>query len=453
VKSINPTTGEVTESYQDHSWVEIDEKIRQSRSAFQMWRRFPYEERAARINALAKILKKERTELARLMAAEMGKPVKQGEGEIDKCVWLCDFFAREGGNYLSDLIVPTDARKSFVHFEPLGVVLAVMPWNFPFWQVIRCAVPILFAGNTMILKHASNVSGSSLMIESMIQQAGFPAGSFNSVVTGSETVGKIIEHEFIQAVTVTGSVGAGRAIAAKAGEMIKKTVLELGGSDAYVVLEDADLEFAAETCAASRMINGGQSCVSAKRFIVVESVFERFEKLFVAKMDGQRMGSPLEEGTTLGPLARHDLRDQLHEQVRASVKLGAKVLLGGQIPPGPGAFYPATVLSGVTPGMPAYHEEFFGPVASLICAKDEKDAVRIANDTSFGLGAAVFTRDIKRGERIAAEELEAGCCFVNDFVKSDPRLPFGGIRHSGYGRELSMFGIREFVNVKTVYIK
>lgn len=453
MKTINPTNGEVAELYKDHSWVEIDEKIRQSQSAFKTWRRFSYEERAVRVSTAAKILKRERPALARLMADEMGKPIKQGEGEIDKCAWLCDFFAREGGNYLSDLAVPTDAQKSFVHFQPLGVVLAVMPWNFPFWQVFRCAVPILLAGNTMILKHASNVSGSSLKIESIFKEAGFPTGSLNSVLTGSETVGKIIEHECVQAVTVTGSVQAGKAIAAKAGEMMKKTVLELGGNDAYIILEDADLGAAAATCAASRLINGGQSCVSAKRFIVLEGVFERFAKLFVEKMSGQHMGSPLEEGTTLGPLARHDLRDQLHDQVKASVRMGAKVLLGGEIPPGPGAFYPATVLSDVTTGMPAYHEEFFGPVASLIRVKDEAEAIHVANDTNFGLGAAVFTGDIKRGERIAAEEIEAGCCFVNDFVKSDPRLPFGGIRHSGYGRELSVFGIREFVNVKTVYIK
>lgn len=453
MKSINPTTGEVIELYKDHSWIEIDERIRQSQSAFQTWRRFPYEERAVRVSAVTKVLKKERTSLARLMATEMGKPLKQGEGEIDKCIWLCEVFARQAGNYLSDRIVPTDAQKSFVHFEPLGVVLAVMPWNFPFWQVFRCAVPILLAGNTIILKHASNVSGSALMIESVFNQAGFPPGSLNAVLTGSENVGKIIEHECIQAVTVTGSVQAGKAIAAKSGEMLKKTVLELGGSDPYIVLEDAHLEEAAETCVASRLINAGQSCVSAKRFIVVESVFERFAQMFVEKMSGQRMGPPLEEGTTLGPLARHDLRDQLHEQVAASVKVGAKVLLGGAIPAGPGAFYPATVLSNVTPGMPAYHEELFGPVASLISVKDEQEAIHVANDTNFGLGAAVFTRDIKRGERIAAEELQAGCCFVNDFVKSDPRLPFGGIRHSGYGRELSIFGIREFVNIKTVYIK
>jgi succinate-semialdehyde dehydrogenase/glutarate-semialdehyde dehydrogenase len=309
------------------------------------------------------------------------------------------------------------------------------------------------AGNAGILKHASNVCGSALAIEEILRDAGFPSGLFKSLLVGSARVAGIIESPLVRAVTLTGSTPAGRAVAAKAGALLKKTVLELGGSDPYLVLEDADLELAAESCAASRLVNSGQSCIAAKRFIVVEPVRKRFEELFVERMRARKMGDPLEKGVAVGPQARHDLRDELHQQVTKSVAGGAKALLGGTSPPGPGAFYPPTVLAGVTRGMPAYDEELFGPVAAIITAKDEAAAVRIANDTSFGLGAAVFTRDVARGERLAAEQIEAGSCFVNSFVKSDPRLPFGGIKESGYGRELASFGIREFVNVKTVYVK
>jgi succinate-semialdehyde dehydrogenase/glutarate-semialdehyde dehydrogenase len=354
---------------------------------------------------------------------------------------------------LEDEIIKTDATKSFVHYEPLGVVLAVMPWNFPFWQVMRCAAPTLMAGNAMVLKHASNVSGCSLAIEEVFKQAEFPEGLFRSILIPGSKVGDVIDHPLVQAVTLTGSTEAGKSIAARAGAALKKTVLELGGSDPYIVLEDADLEASATTCVTSRMINGGQSCVSAKRFIVVDSVLSAFAEKFVAKMKEQRMGIPTERGVTLGPLARHDLRDQLHQFVQDSVAMGAQLLMGGQIPENPGAFYPPTVLIKVTSQMPVYKQELFGPVAVILKAKDEAEAITMANDSIFGLGAAVFTSNVKNGERIAAEELEAGCCFVNDFVKSDPRLPFGGIKQSGYGRELSHFGIREFVNVKSVSVK
>jgi succinate-semialdehyde dehydrogenase/glutarate-semialdehyde dehydrogenase len=328
-----------------------------------------------------------------------------------------------------------------------------MPWNFPFWQVFRFAAPALMAGNVGILKHASNVPGCALAIERVFADAGFPENAFRTVLVGGKRVGPIIENPLVKAVTLTGSTPAGRDVARKAGETLKKTVLELGGSDPYIVLEDADIEEAASTCVASRLINAGQSCIAAKRFIVVDTVRERFETLFVEKMRAKVMGDPLDEKTDVGPQARSDLRDELHRQVAASIEKGAACPLGGRIPAGSGAYYPPTVLTGVKKGSPAYDEELFGPVAAIIPAKNEADAVRIANDTVFGLGAAVFTRDVPRGERIAALELEAGSCFVNAFVRSDPRLPFGGVKESGYGRELSHFGIREFVNVKTVYVK
>jgi succinate-semialdehyde dehydrogenase/glutarate-semialdehyde dehydrogenase len=333
------------------------------------------------------------------------------------------------------------------------VVLAVMPWNFPLWQVFRFAAPALMAGNAGVLKHAANVSGCALAIERVFSDAGLPGGLFRTLLVPSARVAEIIEAPQVMAVTLTGSTPAGQAVASRAGSLLKKTVLELGGSDPYVVLEDADLDAAAETCAASRLINGGQSCIAAKRFVVVEGVRKPFLDRFVERMKARTMGDPLQEGIDVGPQARQDLRDELHDQVRRSVAAGARVVLGGEAPAGPGAYYPPTVLDAVGPGMPAYDEELFGPVAAVISARDEADAVRIANDSPFGLGAAVFTRDSARGERLAAEALDAGSCFVNSFVKSDPRLPFGGIKLSGYGRELSHYGIREFVNVKTVYVK
>ena len=402
---------------------------------------------------LAELLRNNKAHCIELMAKEMGKPREQGAAEIEKCALVCEHYATHAATYLADDIIATDATKSYIHYEPLGVVLAVMPWNYPFWQVFRCAAPILMAGNAIVLKHASNVSGVAFYIESLFKLGGFPDGLLLSVVVHSDKVGKLIENPLIKAVTVTGSVGAGKAIAAKAGAMLKKTVLELGGSDPYIILEDADLEKAVQICVDSRLINAGQSCVSAKRFIVVSSVIKRVKELFVSKMSECRMGPPLQVGIDMGPLARHDLRDQVHHQVEASVKLGAKVLLGGKITDGPGAFYPPTILTNVLPGMPAYNEEIFGPVASIIEVSEEKEAIKVANDSIFGLGAAVFTKDISRGERIASLELQAGCCFVNASVKSDPRLGFGGIKQSGYGRELSYLGIREFCNVKTVYIK
>jgi len=386
------------------------------------------------------------------MTREMGKPLVQARAEVDKCAWVCDYYAENGESFLTPEIIETDASMSFVAFEPLGVVLAIMPWNFPLWQVFRFAAPALMAGNTGILKHASNVQGCALAIEEIIRDAGYPENVFRTLLMGSSGVKPVIEHPLVKAVTLTGSTPAGQAVARQAGELLKKTVLELGGSDPYVVLEDADLDTAIESCVIGRMINNGQSCIAAKRFIVPRSILQDFEERCVASMTAQTMGDPMEESTDLGPMARSDLRDELHDQVARSLNAGARCLLGGEIPARTGAFYPATVLTDVQAGMPAYTEELFGPVAAILPVEDEQEALRVANDTEFGLGAAVFTRDLARGEEIATKHLEAGSCFVNAFVRSDPRLPFGGIKGSGYGRELGSFGIREFVNIKTVYI-
>ncbi|HXV87089.1 MAG TPA: NAD-dependent succinate-semialdehyde dehydrogenase, partial [Gemmatimonadales bacterium] len=379
-----------------------------------------------------------------------GKPLAQGAAEAEKCAWVCDYYAEHAARFLAPESASTDAARSYIAFQPLGVVLAIMPWNFPFWQVFRFAAPALMAGNAGVLKHASNVCGCALAIEAVFQEAGFPPHLFQALLVGSAQVPRIIQHPLVRAVTLTGSTPAGRAVAAEAGFAVKKTVLELGGSDPYLVLQDADLDLAVQTCVTSRLINGGQSCIAAKRFIVVRPVLKAFTERFVDVMRRKRMGDPFEAGVDLGPQARADLRDQLHRQVRRSVKRGARVLLGGT--KGRAAFYPPTVLDRVRPGMPAYDQELFGPVAAIIEARSEAHAIQIANHSSFGLGAAVFTRDVARGERIARDHLDAGSCFVNALVKSDPRLPFGGIKESGYGRELAAFGIREFVNVKTVWV-
>jgi succinate-semialdehyde dehydrogenase/glutarate-semialdehyde dehydrogenase len=453
LESINPTTGALIQSYREHAPHEVEQALLAANNAFATWRRTTFAERAAPVNAAAAILRTRKEEYGKLMALEMGKPFTQGIAETEKCAWVCDYYAENAERILSAEIIPTDATKSFVTFQPLGILLAVMPWNFPFWQVFRAAAPALMAGNAVVLKHASNVSGCALEIERVFRDAGLPDGLFKTFLLKSNRVSTLIEHPLVKAVTITGSTAAGKAVAAKAGEMLKKSVLELGGSDAYVVLEDANLNETVSTCVTSRLINNGQSCIAAKRFIVVEPLLKHFEEMFVERMQAQKVGDPLDVSVNVGPMARHDLRDELHEQVRRSAERGAKVLCGGEIPNDRGAFYPPTVLTNVKKGMPAYDEELFGPVAAIIAANDEADAIRIANDSVFGLGAAVFTSDLKRGERIAAEELEAGSCFVNAFVKSDPRLPFGGIKESGYGRELSAFGIREFVNVKTVWMK
>jgi len=453
LRSIDPATGSVVREYQPADARKIASALELADRASAGWRARSFAERGQALKQAAAFLRERAPEFAALMASEMGKPLGQGRAECEKCATTCDYFAENAARFLAPEPVGTDASRSFVTFNPLGLVLAVMPWNFPFWQVFRFAAPTLMAGNAGMLKHASNVSGCALAIETLFRDAGLSEGVFTTLLVGSPAVAALIASPHVRAVTLTGSTPAGRSVAEAAGRALKKSVLELGGSDPYIVLEDADLELAVETCAAARLVNAGQSCIAGKRFIPVEAVRAAFTERFVERMRRARFGDPRDPASNLGPLARHDLRDQLHAQVRASVDRGARLLLGGEVPPGPGAFYPPTVLDGVRPGMPAYDEELFGPVAAIIAARNEADAVRIANDSPFGLGAAVFTRDASRGERIAAEGLEAGSCFVNAQVHSDHRLPFGGVKESGYGRELSAFGIKEFVNVKTVYVK
>jgi len=451
-QSINPASGTPVSSYEEMQRAEVSKIVEQAHSAFLGWRRTPFRDRAVPLKKAGQILRDKSKEYGRLMAEEMGKPFKDGIAEAEKCATACDYFAEHAEKFLASEDIATDAKRSFVTFQPLGVVLAVMPWNFPFWQVFRFAAPALMAGNAGVLKHASNVPGCALAIEQIFKDAGFPQNLFRTLMIGSKEVNAVIEHPLVRAVTLTGSTPAGRAVAAKAGECLKKTVLELGGSDAYIIMDDADIEQAAAIAAKGRLVNSGQSCIAAKRFIVTEKTRARFEQALVKKMQAAKVGDPMAEGTQVGPMARRDLRDDLHKQVEASIRKGAKLLCGGEIPKGEGAFYPPTVLTSVTKGMPAYDEELFGPVAAIITVQDEKQAISVANDSEFGLGGAVIGKDIARAEKIAAEEIEAGCVFVNDAVRSDPRLPFGGVKDSGYGRELSQFGIREFVNIKTVFV-
>jgi succinate-semialdehyde dehydrogenase/glutarate-semialdehyde dehydrogenase len=453
LQSIDPATNTAFAEFAEASPEDVDRILEAVDTTTQAWHRTAFADRSTLMRAAASTLRAQAAELAELMVREMGKPILQAKAEVEKCAWVCDYYADHAEGFLSPEVTETDASKSYVAFRPIGVVLAVMPWNFPLWQVIRFAAPALMAGNGAVLKHASNVTGCAFAIERVFREAGFPESLFRVLPIGAARVADVIRDRRIRAVTLTGSGPAGSAVAGVAGTAVKKTVLELGGSDPYVILEDADLEQAAHTCATSRLINTGQSCVAAKRFIVVDSVRKAFERLFVERMSGASMGDPLDEKNDIGPMARVDLRDELHDQIVRSEDAGARVLIGGSIPDQPGAYYPPTVLTDVQPGMPAYDEELFGPAAAIISATDETDAIRIANDSIFGLGAAVFTQDVARGERIARDELEAGACFVNAFVKSDPRLPFGGVKASGYGRELACFGIREFVNIKTVYIQ
>lgn len=454
IQAINPANGQVVKTYEEHTPEQVTQKIEQTHQAWIGWRETSFEDRAPLMKKLGEVLRSRKEELARLMAVEMGKPIKDGIGEAEKCALVCDYYADNAVKFLADRIVETDAQKSFVSFQPIGIVLAIMPWNFPFWQVFRFLAPGLMAGNVGLLKHASNVPGCAVIIEEMVREAGFPDNVFQTLMIGSGLVNKVIEHPLVKAVTLTGSTQAGIKVAQQAGSLLKKSVLELGGSDPYVVLADADLEKAAQACVNSRLINNGQSCIAAKRFILVKEIEEEFLRLFKAKMEQKKYGDPFDPTSDLGPMARADLRDELHEQVQANIKAGAKCILGGTVPelPGEHAFYPPTILTGIKKDMPAYYEEIFGPVALIISAEDTEDAISIANDTVFGLGAAVFTQNGSVGEDIARTKLQAGNCFVNGAVKSDPRLPFGGVNQSGYGRELADFGIYEFMNIKTVYI-
>ncbi|HCE58427.1 MAG TPA: succinate-semialdehyde dehydrogenase [Prolixibacteraceae bacterium] len=453
IKSVNPYTGKKVNAFETHSPQGTGQIINSVDKAFRTWKNTTFSQRAAFLLNIASLLRSKKEELAKLMAIEMGKVIREGVAEIEKCAWVCEYYAQNAETMLENETIETQYSASYISYQPLGTILAVMPWNFPFWQVFRFLAPTLMAGNTAVLKHASNVPGCAMVIEELIREAGLPENVFRTLLVGSSQVESVIRHPVVKAVSLTGSTPAGRSVAAIAGSELKKCVLELGGSDPYLILKDAALEQSAIVCAISRLLNAGQSCIAAKRFIVVEDVYTHFLEHFAHQMNEARFGDPCDPEITMGPLARTDLRDELHQQVLDSVKKGAEIVLGGEIPNLKGAFYPPTILENVKPGMPAYDDELFGPVASVIRVKNEAEAVKVANDNPFGLGAAIFTKDTISGSRIAELQLDAGCCFVNDFVKSDPRLPFGAIKQSGFGRELSLHGIREFVNVKTVVVK
>ena len=455
IQSINPATGEVIETFEPFTQEQIDQALDRAQETFRQWRTTSYDERAALVREIGKTMRAQKERLAKIITLEMGKPIAEAEAEVEKCAWNCDFYAEEARTFLANEPAPSTAQESYVAFRPLGVVLAVMPWNYPLWQVFRFAAPALMAGNVGVLKHASNVTRSALEIERIIGEAaaavGAPKGVFQTLIVPGSQVDRLIKDKRIAAVTLTGSDPAGVSVATAAGSVLKKTVLELGGSDAFIILEDADIEAAAQMAARARFQNTGQSCIAAKRFIVVESVADAFEQAFVKATQALKVGDPLEKDTQVGPMARADLRDDLDRQVRDTVAQGAKTLLGGEPLNRPGAYYPPTILTNVTPEMTAFKEETFGPVAAVIRAKDEADAICLANTSDFGLGGALWTRDIERGERVAAQ-IESGAVFINGMTASDPRLPFGGVKRSGYGRELSSYGIREFVNIQTVWI-
>ncbi len=451
IQTINPTTGEVLETFEPYSEQQINQALDQARQAFLQWRTISFAERGKHLHSVASYLRDHKTELGRIAVLEMGKSITEAEAEVEKCAWNCDFFAENAGRFLADEKVASNASESYVAFRPLGVVLAIMPWNFPYWQVFRFAAPALMAGNTSVLKHASNVSRVALEIERIFREAGLPQGVLKTVLVPGSKTGRLIEDPRITAVTLTGSEAAGVEVAATSGHVLKKTVLELGGSDAFIVLEDADLDEAAQVAVTARFQNNGQSCIAAKRFIVVDSVAEAFEQKFVANTAKLKVGDPLEYDTRIGPLARKDLQETLDQQVQQSIQQGAKVLIGGKAREGKGNFYEPTILTNVTPQMSVFTDETFGPVAAIIRARDTEHALELANDSKFGLSSNLWTRNIEQARELTAR-IEAGGVFINGMTASDPRLPFGGVKRSGYGRELSSFGIREFVNVQTVWI-
>jgi len=451
MKSINPFDGSVIREYREHDDNDVVATIDAAWQAFQCWRDVGFKEKSDLMKRVASLLKDNVEEYARLITQEMGKIIRESRAEVEKCAWVCNYYAENAEQFLSKIKIISDASNSFVRFDPLGPILAIMPWNFPFWQVFRFAAPGLMAGNTAVMKLASNVPGCSLAIESIFREAGYPENVFSSLLVPSSRIETIIRDNRIKAVTLTGSEPAGKSVAAIAGDQIKKSVLELGGSDPFIVLEDADISKCSTTAVQARMLNAGQSCIAAKRFIVVKSKLEEFEHRQQDLISKLKIGDPLDESTDIGPLARPDLVDELHDLVIKSISAGANLVIGGEPVAGKGSFYRPTVLSDVQKGMPVYEEETFGPVTAIIPAENEADAIRIANDSNFGLGASLWTEDLEKAERLV-KQIESGAVFVNGMVKSDPRLPFGGIKNSGYGRELSDFGIKEFVNIKTVWM-
>ncbi len=452
IQTINPATGKLIKTYEEFTYEEIVSVIDEVHSEFLSWRATGFPQRAKLMNNAARVLRENKMKYAEMMTLEMGKPISQSIAEVEKCAWVCEYYAENAESILSKEFIRTDASESYVQFDPLGIVLAVMPWNFPMWQVFRFAAPALMAGNAGLLKHASNVPATALAIEEIFREAGFPENIFRTLLIGPPKVDDVIKNPKVKAATLTGSEYAGSKVAELSGKMLKKTVMELGGSDPFIVFPDANLDDAINTAVTARLINNGQSCIAAKRFIVVESIAEEFENRFTERMSAVKIGDPADEQTELGPLAREDLLIELSQQVKESVELGAKILTGGERLDMEGYFYPATVLTNVKKGMPAYEQELFGPVAAIIKAKDEEDAIRIVNDSEFGLGASLWTSDINKAKKLS-HQIDAGSVFINGLVKSDPRLPFGGIKKSGYGRELSHYGIKEFVNIKTVWIK
>ena len=451
IASINPATGETLKTFSALSAEEIEQKLQLAADTFQTYRRTPFSDRSRMMLRAAEILESEKNELGRMMTLEMGKPIKAAIGEAEKCAWVCRYYAETAEKHLADQVVETNARKSYVHFQPLGPVLAIMPWNFPFWQVFRFAAPALMAGNVGLLKHASNVPQCALAIEDIFARAGFPHGAFQTLLIGSDAVENVLNDRRVAAATLTGSEPAGRSVASTAGKQIKKTVLELGGSDPFIVMPSANLDEAVTTAVRARTINNGQSCIAAKRFIVAAEIYEEFERKFVSQMEALKIGDPLEEATEIGPLATPQIVDDLDEQVKKAVASGARVLTGGKRLNRAGNFFEPTVLVDLDLNAPVSCEEIFGPVAMLFRVNDIDEAIRIANATQFGLGSAAWTNDTGEQARFI-EDIEAGSVFINGMVASDPRLPFGGVKNSGYGRELADFGIREFVNIKTVWI-
>ncbi|MBL1276180.1 MAG: NAD-dependent succinate-semialdehyde dehydrogenase [Ectothiorhodospiraceae bacterium] len=451
-QTTNPATDELVERFASWTEDELESALAQVSAITPLWAATPLPERCRLLNRLAEVIRGQQESLAQLVSLEMGKLIAESRAEVEKCALGCEFYAAQAATFLADERVETDARKSLVVYQPIGTVLAVMPWNFPLWQVFRFVAPTLAAGNTGLLKHASNVPQCALAIERLVQEAGFPDGVFRTLMIDARDVEGVIADARVQAVTLTGSEPAGRSVGAAAGKHLKKSVLELGGSDAFVVLEDADLEHTVQQAVVSRFMNCGQSCIAAKRFIVVEDIAEAFVSRFVQAVQALNVGDPVNETTTLAPMARPDLRDELHTQVQASIAAGAVLVTGGEPVAGPGAYYQATILDQVAPGMVAYEQELFGPVASVIRVADEAQALAVSNASRFGLGGSVWTQDSERGERFA-RQMQCGSAFVNGLVKSDPRLPFGGIKASGYGRELSHHGLREFVNAKTLWVR
>lgn len=453
ITTINPTTGKNISHHEYMSNEEVEKTVKMCHNAFGIWKHFSLEKRAEKIRAIGKSLQEHKTEIAELMTNEMGKLLSQSEHEVDLCSAICEYTAEHGPEVLkNEKRTLPDGDKGIVSYSPIGVIYGIQPWNYPSYQVIRYAIANLMAGNSILLKHASNVTGTGKLLERVFAKAGLPDHLFSTLVINHEQSDAVIKNNYVRGVTLTGSSAAGRDIGKKAAAELKKTVLELGSNDAYIVLEDADLDLAVEMCVKGRIYNNGETCIAAKRFIVVEKVYDKFKTSFISAMNALKIGDPMSSENDLGPIAREDLRETLHSQVQKSVDLGAEILCGGNVPKGAGFFYPATILGNVKPGQPAYDDELFGPVASLIRAKDEKDAMRIANDSKFGLGGGIFSKDISKATELAEKHFDTGMIFINTFGLASPSMPFGGVKNSGFGREHGGFGMKEFVNVKGITI-